>query len=231
MPTYYIYSPHSGQVIGLNCYCNRLAPSTCNGTCCNDANSNNCACNGTTCRKKILQTSTLNCGNCGDCCCQECCRHVVVGESVGRTLPLDVVANAEDLIYAYMGRNIVSVKLLNYTSTLVCASETGDIARGILVEAYTGLNASGTKLGNLLYAHIKQPTSQVGSVINQPTIGNPWPVLLGKVPPRPNGSTCYQSTHTHFSIKAEPGVTSTRTDYSCNTLLSATNNSIYSWTV
>lgn len=139
-------------------------------------------------------------------------------------------ANANDLIYARMGRDILSVKLILYQDTTICLDETGDVDRGILVEAYTGLNATGQKLGNILYAHIATPTSNVGSVINIPPIGNPWATFLGRVPTKPPGSTCYQSTHTHFSDKAEAGITLTRSDYSCNTFIT-TDNSIYSWTV
>jgi hypothetical protein len=212
MATYYVYSPHSGQLIASDCYCyRRVSPCASNG--CNSGNY---------CKDS---TNCVSCG--GSCFCNTCCRHVIVGGGIGNCCPLDISAASGSLIYAYMSRNIYSVKLLLYTG--VCNRYTGDINNGVTVELYTGFNATGTKLGSVLFAHVSNITSNIGNVINITQFGNPWSVFIGTVPSVPGGQSCYLSTHTHFSAQAQSGASLGRTGLGCGSNVGAASTAIYWW--
>jgi hypothetical protein len=128
-----------------------------------------------------------------------------------------------------MSASIASVKIV-YSSS-ICSSATGDINTGTWLEAYTGINASGKRLGRLLYAHVKNRQYANGAIINKFGTQFPWYVAIGQVPAVPANQNCYLSTHTHFSIWADTGVAVTRTgSYSCGANLSAGYTPIYWWT-
>lgn len=220
MPSnYYIYSPSSGQAISLNCYCYVRTYDPCNPNV-------ECPTSDTYpyCKDK---TTCMSCAK--PCFCEKCCYHIVVGEGSGYRSPLDISAGAGSWIYAYMSANIASVKIIHMSG--VCSSETGDINLGTRLEAWTGLNATGKRLGRLLYAHLSNRQHDNGKVFDRTCCEYPWFVSIGQVPSKPAGSTCYRSTHTHFSIWADTGVTASRTSlYNCGAYFSAASSPIYWWT-
>jgi hypothetical protein len=112
----------------------------------------------------------------------------------------------------------------------VCLNYTGEINQGVYLEAYTGLNLSGTKLGRLLYGHVKNRNTN-NSVWNRVCCQYPWFVTIGQVPAYPGLQTCYGGPHTHFSIKGEPGVGVSRTSSkNCGATVYAGSSPIYWWT-
>lgn len=216
---YTIYSPFSGQALALNCYCYRRTYDPCNA-------SADCPTSSTYsyCKDK---TTCMSCGS--PCFCSKCCYHIVVGESSGYRSPLDISASAGSWIYAYMSASIASVKIVHMSG--VCASATGDINLGTRLEAWTGLNATGKRLGRLLYAHLSNRQHGDGTIINKSGTEFPWFVSIGQVPSVPAGQTCYLSTHTHFSIWPDTGVGVSRTSsYNCGAYFSAASSPIYWWT-
>lgn len=241
MATYYIYSPFSNQVIGSDCYCYRRScnpcpsPIPCPSGQCRTANCGPCVTPGATPCVPDCPTSTAysyckdltNCVTCGGSCfCNSCCKHKLVGPS-GNTLPLDIAASASSWIYAYMSAGIASVKIVHTDG--VCSTATGDITRGTYLEAYTGSNASGKKLGSLLYGHLQNRQHPNNHIINKSCCTYPWFVSIGQVPSVPANQTCYLSTHVHHNIKAESSVAAYRTGSSCGTNLSAGVSAIYWW--
>lgn len=218
MTTAYVYSPRSGSAISLNCYCNRSwtsGTSICTGSCPN----NDCKCTGTSCR------NNQNCATCSSpCLCKNCCWHVITQS--GYQLPLDVSSAADSWIYAYLSAAIASVRRV--WSGNICATATGDINRGTILELYAGLNATGTFIGRVLYGHIKNRQGTNGEVINK-SGELPWIVSIGQIPTVPSGQGCYLSTHVHMEAKSESG-TASRTPSTCNGSLSAGTSVVYSWT-
>ncbi len=217
MAQYTIYSPFNGKLLSSNCYCSRKYSAAC-ASCTDDPLSTLPRCK-----------DNMNCYNCSGCTpCSNCCKHTVVGEGLGFSLPLDISAPYNAFIYAYLGATIGSIKYIHMTG--VCATFTGDVNNGVWVEAYVGLNATGKKLGRLLYAHTANRTYNDGAIINHPTqTPGTWSVTIGKVPDLPNNA-CYRGTHTHFSIFAESGVSKSRTSAACETNLAASTSPIYWWT-
>lgn len=216
MPDYIVCAPFSGQVIALNCYCYRRADSNC------------------VCQTNYCQNLT-NCATCSTCYCQNCCYHPIVGTSSGYCCPMDVSATVNTWIYAYLSANIMSVKIL-YASNegiVICTNNSGasgPITQGVILEVWTGLNATGKRLGRLLYAHVKNIVHPHGTVINRSGSSFPWYVSIGQVPEVPQGQTCYLSPHTHFSIWADTGVARTRNSFVCGQNVSAAATPIYWWT-
>lgn len=217
MATAYVYSPRSGSAISLNCYCNRSwtsGTSTCSGTC----PGNNCQCTGTSCQ------SNQNCATCTNpCLCKNCCWHVITQSGYQR--PIDISSAADSWIYAYLSAAVASVK--RRWSAGLCAGIGGDINQGTVLELYSGLNASGTFIGRVLYGHIKNRQGTDGQVINK-SGPLPWIVSIGQIPPVPGGQSCYLSTHVHMEGKSEAGAVS-RTPSACNGSVSAGTSVIYSW--
>lgn len=219
MTTYTVYSPFSNTVLALDCYCYNRTYDPCQSSACPAWD------DGTKpyCKDK---TACLTCG--GSCFCNYCCQHTIVGGSIGYCCPLDIKANVDQWIYAYLSSSIMSVKLVRMTG--VCANYTGEINQGVYLEAYTGSNATGTKLGRLLYAHVKNQAAD-NSVWNRVCCQYPWVVTIGQVPAYPGIQSCYGGTHTHFSIRAEAGVTASRmSSYSCGQTAYAGSTPIYWWT-
>lgn len=213
MATYYIYAPTSGQAISLNCYCYRSTADPCTASC-----------SGSYCKDK---TTCLTCAK--PCFCQSCCYHVVVGEASGYKSPLDISAASGTWLYAYMSAGISSVKIVHMSG--VCASATGDINLGTYLEAWTGTNATGKRLGRLLYAHLTNRQHTDGQIFNRVCCEYPWFVSIGQVPTVPSGQQCYLSTHVHLSIWPDTGVVASRTNsYDCGQNISAGTTAIYWWT-
>jgi hypothetical protein len=128
----------------------------------------------------------------------------------------------------YLSGGIGSVKLIQMSAMCTCCS--GDIDQGMYLEAYTGLNATGIKLGRLLYGHVKnwRPNN---SIWNRVCCQYPWVVTIGQVPAYPGLQTCYGGPHTHFSIKGEPGVGVSRmSTKDCGNTVYAGQTPIYWWT-
>lgn len=219
MATYYVYSPHNGALVASNCYCYRRSYDPCNA-----------ALDCPTVDSYPFCKDKSNCVTCTNpCFCASCCYHVVVGEASGYRLPLDVSASVGSWVYAYMTCNISSVKIIHMNGA--CLNVSGDITLGTYVEAWTGLNASGKRLGRLLFAHLSNRQHSNNQVINKPAIcQNPWQVSIGTVPSVPANQKCYLSAHTHFSIWADAGVTASRTSSGCGTSLSKSSSAIYWWT-
>ncbi len=222
MANYYIYSPFSGQAISLNCYCSRRTYNPCNTTTCPQS--------GETQHPFCKDIAGINCTGCGTCFCSKCCQHIVT--ETGYKAPLDISASNNAWITAYMSANILSVKIFHMDD--VCASETGEINQGVFLEAWTGSNATGKKLGRLLYGHVKNRQYN-GQIVNKTCpfgCESLWFLSIGQIPAVPSGAgTCYKSTHIHLEIKEETGVVASRTNsFSCNQTLSAGVSPIYWWT-
>lgn len=217
MTVYFIYSPFTGQVISLNCYCYRRTYDPCNP---------NVDCPGSPSPYCKDKTTCLSCAD--PCFCKKCCYHVVVGEASGYCCPLDISQAAGARIRAYIGANIKSIKYLHMSG--VCASYTGDINNGVWLETWTDYNATGKRLGRLLYAHVANRLHPDGWVTNQPGV-YVWTVDIGDVPSVPGGQTCYLSTHVHLSIWADTGVSKSRTSgYNCGDMVYQNSSAIYWWT-
>src|SRR5688500_13847149 len=161
MATYTVYSPFSNTVIALDCYCFNRTKNGCqtSGDCPTDTSYSYCK----------DKTNCLSCG--GSCFCNYCCKHTVVGQSFGYCCPLDIKASTDQWIYAYLSAGISSVKLVWLDA--VCQSVTGEVNQGVYLEAYTGLNATGKKLGRLLYAHVKNRKTN-NSIWNRVCCQYPW---------------------------------------------------------
>lgn len=218
MGTYTIYAPLSGQAIALNCYCYRRTYVPCNTTACPSSTAY------PYCKDKTI------CVTCGKpCFCEKCCYHIVVGEGSGYRSPLDISAAAGTWINAYMSASIASVKIIHMSG--VCLSATGDINLGTYLEAWTGLNATGKRLGRLLYAHLSNRQHANGQIFNRGCCEYPWVISIGQVPTVPTGQDCYKSTHVHMSIWADTGVTASRSNsYGCGQNIYAGTSAIYWWT-
>lgn len=217
MATYTVYSPFTNLVIALDCYCYNKTFVPCNSSSCPTA------ANYPYCKDK---TNCLSCN--GSCFCNFCCKHTVVGENSGYCCPLDIKASQDQWIYAYLSGGIGSVKLVWMDA--VCLNYTGEINQGVYLEAYTGLNATGTKLGRLLYGHVKNRKPN-NSIWNRVCCDYPWFVTIGQVPAYPGQQKCYGGPHTHFSIKGEPGVGVSRmSTQNCGATVYAGQTPIYWWT-
>ena len=218
MTTAYIYAPLSGLAISLNCYCNRRWTSNvsfCSGSCPNG----NCQCSGTLCREN------QNCATCASpCLCRNCCWHV--STQSGYQQPIDISGAAGTWLYAYMSAAIASVKIIHVSG--ICASATGDINLGTILELYTGSNATGSLIGRVFYAHLSNRQHSNGQVFNK-SGAMPWFVSIGQVPSVPANQNCYLSTHVHMEAQSGIGTVS-RSPSTCNGSLSAGTSVVYSWT-
>ena len=218
MPTYSVYAPFNGSVTSLNCYCNVI------GSPCSDP----CATSGTKCK------DIANCKTCSSPCgCSGCCYHTIVGP--GYCCPLDIAAAQNTYIYAYMSTNIYSVKFVHMsdvcsTSCTPCQNDTIDL--GTYLELYTGLNATGFRVGYILYAHLKNRQKSNGQVVDCPNPGGSghWGTLIGQIPPKPAYQQgCYSGPHTHFSVKTSSYSVSRNSNLGCASGVTASSTLIYSW--
>jgi hypothetical protein len=183
MATYTMYAPFNGTVSGLNCYCNnRHTPCStpCNGT-------------GTKCK------DIINCQTCSSPCgCSTCCQHNVVPSGEYFCCPLDIAGNESMSIFAEIGSNLLSVKIIHRDICTSCC--TGDRAKGTDLEVYTGYSGGGVRLGSLMYGHLANRQHANGTIINKPAGFNTWAAYIGKIP---GGSDpCYSGPHTHLNIRS-----------------------------
>ncbi len=185
MPIYYVYSPFTGNVVSLDCYCGR----------------------------KCANNSQISCAQSGDCnapcgCSQTCgkCNHTLVG-GTGFCCPLDLGGTVDTVVKFKANSEIKSIKTV-YLNGTICLSDTGDIDNGIKVKAYRCYNANGGYLGDIIYGHLKNRANYTadGQVHNKPPTGN-LDVSLGQLvaccgnPGGCSGLTCfcccYGSVHIH----------------------------------
>ncbi len=224
MPSEYnVYSPVGGQLVSVNCYCYRYYQ-----TCANCSVPGPCTCGAAAPPTPPLYCKDApgaNCANCSSCVCSRCCTHVIVSGSP-YTYPLDV--NGTGYVNIALSSNIRSIRI-RINSGIMCATETGEIDRGIYVDTYTGTGLTGKKLGTVLYGHVASPWYTQDTTVNY-TSGAPWIITLGQVPAvPPGGSLCYQSMHSHLEIKAESGVTANRVFSTCGTNMTRNVSRLYWW--
>ncbi|MGH7792586.1 MAG: hypothetical protein ACREOB_09775 [Thermodesulfobacteriota bacterium] len=151
---------------------------------------------------------------------------------MGYCCPLDISSASGSVIRFVGSMNILSVRI-EYSSN-ICANvscgqaSSNNIGCGIKVHAYTGLNATGTLLGNVNYGHLNQRLPADGSVINRP-FPQTWSVALGYVPAVPGITQgCYLSTHVHTSIY---GNGKARAALTCGAGVVGSTTVVYTWTV
>lgn len=84
---------------------------------------------------------------------------------------MDVFGASGAAVRLYVSANIMSVRTIYLSSTLCLVPPPSDFAwvnQGVKVELYTGLNATGAKIGEVSYWHLASRTVQDGQIYNYP---------------------------------------------------------------
>lgn len=226
MATYTVYSPCTGLIAGLNCYCNRrVAVCGSGGTDCQDTTSLKCK-----------DQTTENCNTCGACGCQSCCQHKLAGPT-GFSLPLDVGA-ATGLIKFWGSSNVLSIKTIFRNECCSAAASCGNdvdngVKCGVEAQLFKQANAGGTSIGSILYCHVRFRNNYLtdGGVYNYSAFGTGGPIWgksIGQAPAMPaTYRTCYGSIHSHMQVK---GTGVARTGSGCAASMTAGSSMVYTWT-
>jgi hypothetical protein len=126
--------------------------------------------------------------------------HIVVGNAgdSGFGDPVDVGdtswAKGDDILFRATS-DILSFKVVRFDK--ICSDLTAPWTNGLKLELYTGYNATGQQIGEVLYGHLKNPLSN-GVIKNKPTLG--WAEYLGEMPADCDCG-CSTGIHVHMECK------------------------------
>lgn len=187
-----------------------------------NGNTNHLACYNRTCKNNSNIRCSLTAGQCNNpCgCAQDCakCTHI---NPIGESSPIDISSSQGVIVVFYADATVKSIKI-KYEG--VCATDTGDVDKGVRVQMYSSHNAV-NYIGAVYYAHLSNRSYWVsdGQIINKYD-SNRWNKGVGSVPAL-CGCGCYGSYHTHMGRFG--GNTNSSLGYGSSVWINSTW--IYSW--